>query len=263
MLLVTVSLLSGLMIYIIIMNRAELNSSLSARFVKALKNEALSLVYQPIYRIEDGQICGFEALLRWKDERLGNISPEVFIPLSEREGLQEDVTLFVINHAIREFIHTAIQNEIFLSVNINPSDLDSEKFRDKLLGLISEYNIPYKTILLEITERQGGDFEGMKIHIDKYKNHGVRFAIDDFGTGYSNLNLVTALDVDEIKIDKSLTSAIGTESLRYDLLPGLHEMFRSIADKIVFEGVGNDSNLLIVFYVQIMPDDLVIQLHRF
>lgn len=53
MLLVTVSLLSGLMIYIIIMNRAELNSSLSARFVKALKNEALSLVYQPIYRIED------------------------------------------------------------------------------------------------------------------------------------------------------------------------------------------------------------------
>ena len=92
-----------------------------------------------------------------------------------------------------------------MSVNINPSDLDSEKFRDKLLGLISEYNIPYKTILLEITERQGGDFEGMKIHIDKYKNHGVRFAIDDFGTGYSNLNLVTALDVDEIKIDKSLT----------------------------------------------------------
>lgn len=71
MLLVTVSLLSGLMIYILIMNRAELNSSLSARFVKALKNEALSLVYQPIYRIEDGQICGFEALLRWKDERLG------------------------------------------------------------------------------------------------------------------------------------------------------------------------------------------------
>ncbi|MEC4646532.1 EAL domain-containing protein, partial [Klebsiella pneumoniae] len=110
------------MIYIIIMNRAELNSSLSARFVKALKNEALSLVYQPIYRIEDGRICGFEALLRWKDETLGNISPDVFIPLSEREGLQEDVTLFVINHAIREFIHTAIQNEIFLSVNINPSD---------------------------------------------------------------------------------------------------------------------------------------------
>ncbi|RZA99243.1 EAL domain-containing protein, partial [Klebsiella pneumoniae] len=137
-------------------------------------------------------------------------------------------------------------------VNINPSDLDSEKFRDKLLGLISEYNIPYKTILLEITERQGGDFKGMKIHIDKYKNHGVRFAIDDFGTGYSNLNLVTALDVDEIKIDKSLTSAIGTESLRYDLLPGLHEMFRSIADKIVFEGVETQEqvNYLKTFWPQ-------------
>ncbi len=92
----------------------------------------------------------------------------------------------------------------------------------------------------------------MKIHIDKYKNHGVRFAIDDFGTGYSNLNLVTALDVDEIKIDKSLTSAIGTESLRYDLLPGLHEMFRSIADKIVFEGVETQEqvNYLKTFWPQ-------------
>lgn len=92
----------------------------------------------------------------------------------------------------------------------------------------------------------------MKIHIEKYKNHGVRFAIDDFGTGYSNLNLVTALDVDEIKIDKSLTSAIGTESLRYDLLPGLHEMFRTIADKIVFEGVETQEqvNYLMMFWPQ-------------
>ncbi|MEH5906373.1 EAL domain-containing protein, partial [Klebsiella pneumoniae] len=71
-------------------------------------------------------------------------------------------------------------------------------------------------------------------------------------TGYSNLNLVTALDVDEIKIDKSLTSAIGTESLRYDLLPGLHEMFRSIADKIVFEGVETQEqvNYLKTFWPQ-------------
>lgn len=252
MLLISASLLSGLMIYIIIMNRAELNSSLSIRFVKALKNEGLFLVYQPIYRIEDGNISGFEALLRWKDERLGDIGPDVFIPLSEREGVQEDVTLFVISHAIREFIHIATQKKIFLSVNINPSDLDSKKFRNTLLGLISEYNIPFNTILLEITERQGGDFEGMKTHIDKYKKHGVRFAIDDFGTGYSNLNLVTALDVDEIKIDKSLTSAIGTESLRYDLLPGLHEMFRSVADKIVFEGVETQEqvNYLKTFWPQ-------------
>lgn len=252
MLLVSVSLLTSTLIYIFIMNRLKLNTSLALRFVKALKNESLSLVYQPIYRIKGGQICGFEALLRWKDEKLGDISPDVFIPLSQREGLQEDVTLYVISHAIREFIPTAIQNGMFLSLNINPSDLDSKQFRNTLLGLIDEYNIPFKTILLEITERQGGDFEGMKIHIEKYKNHGVRFAIDDFGTGYSNLNLVTALDVDEIKIDKSLTSAIGTESLRYDLLPGLHEMFRTIADKIVFEGVETQEqvNYLMMFWPQ-------------
>ena len=68
----------------------------------------------------------------------------------------------------------------------------------------------------------------------------------------SGLPSITALDVDEIKIDKSLTSAIGTESLRYDLLPGLHEMFRSIADKIVFEGVETQEqvNYLKTFWPQ-------------
>ncbi|UBH69982.1 EAL domain-containing protein [Leclercia adecarboxylata] len=252
MLLVATSLISGLMIYIIIINRSELNSSLSVKFLKALRSEGLSLVYQPIYRINSGKICGFEALLRWKDERLGDIGPDVFIPLSERQGVQEEVTLYVISHAIREFIHTAMQNRIFLSVNVNASDLDSRKFKDTLIALISEYNIPSETILLEITERQGGDFEDMKVHIKNYKEHGVRFAIDDFGTGYSSLNLITALDVDEIKIDKSLTDAIGTESMSYNLLPGLHEMFRNISDKIVFEGVETQEqvNYLKTFWPQ-------------
>ncbi|MBD3126264.1 EAL domain-containing protein [Citrobacter braakii] len=236
-LLVIVSLISGLMIYIIIMDKREINDSLSVRFTKALKDRRLSVAYQPIYKINNDTICGFESLLRWKDERLGNIGPDVFIPLSEKEGLQGEVTLYVVTHAINDFIHIAKQNKLFLSININASDLDSVKFKETLTSLISKYNIPFGTIILEITERQGGDFEEMKEYIDFYKKHGVRFAIDDFGTGYSNLNLITALDVDEIKIDKCLTDAIGTDSLSYDLLPGLHEMFRSIADKIVFEGV--------------------------
>uniref|UniRef100_UPI00325A4AA2 EAL domain-containing protein n=1 Tax=Citrobacter freundii TaxID=546 RepID=UPI00325A4AA2 len=225
------------MIYIIIMDKREINDSLSVRFTKALKDRRLSVAYQPIYKINNDTICGFESLLRWKDERLGNIGPDVFIPLSEKEGLQGEVTLYVVTHAINDFIHIAKQNKLFLSININACDLDSVKFKETLTSLISKYNIPFGTIILEITERQGGDFEEMKEHIDFYKKHGVRFAIDDFGTGYSNLNLITALDVDEIKIDKCLTDAIGTDSLSYNLLPGLHEMFRSIADKIVFEGV--------------------------
>ncbi|ENT6814899.1 EAL domain-containing protein [Enterobacter kobei] len=237
MLLLASSLISGIMIYIIIMNRSQFNSSLPVRFVKALRGEGLSLVYQPIYRINGENICGFEVLLRWKDEILGHIGPDVFIPISERQGLQEEVSLYVLIHAIKEFIHIAIQNKIFLSLNINANDLNSGKFRETLVALVSEYTIPSGTVLLEITERQGGDFKIMSSHIKEYKNHGISFAIDDFGTGYSNLNLVKALDVDEIKIDKSLTDAIGTESLSYNLLPGLYEMFRNISDKIVFEGV--------------------------
>nr|WP_325821502.1 EAL domain-containing protein [Enterobacter roggenkampii] len=237
MFLILTSMCSGYMIYIITMNRIELNDSLSVRFSKALKNDGLSLVYQPIYRIHGENISGFEVLLRWTDDRLGDIGPDVFIPISEKEGFQEEVTMYVLNHAIREFIHVVIKNKIFLSININARDLDSTHFRNEIIALISEYSIPFGTLMLEITERQSGNFEDMKNHIKSYKEYGIKFAIDDFGTGYSNLNIISALDVDEIKIDKSLTDAIGTESLSYDLLPGLYEMFRNRSDRIVFEGV--------------------------
>jgi sensor c-di-GMP phosphodiesterase-like protein len=206
-------------------------------FAKALQQDGLSLVYQPIFKIKDESICGFETLLRWNDDRLGSIGPDVFIPLSETDGLQEEVTLYVLKHAIHDFIHVAIQYNIFLSININVSDLHSERFSSTLINLIQDYQIPNGLILLEISERHGGNLEDMKLFIEKYKLIGVRFAIDDFGTGHSNLNLISALEIDEIKIDKCFTDTIGTTSFRKNILPGLQTMFKHISEKIIFEGV--------------------------
>ncbi len=203
----------------------------------------MSLVYQPIYKIEDESIIGFETLLRWNDERLGAIGPDVFIPLSEKAGLQEDVSIYVLTHSIQEFIHVAITHNLFLSININVSDLNSERFSSTLISLVNKYNIPEGILLLEITERQSGNVEDMREYINKYKRFGVRFAIDDFGTAYSNLNLVAALDVDEIKIDKCLTDSIGTSSVNYEILPGLREMFRNISEKVVFEGMETQTQI--------------------
>ena len=243
LLLLLMSAISGTMIYIIIMGRKELNDSLSTRFLRALRTNGLSLVYQPIYKIEDESISGFETLLRWNDERLGAIGPDVFISLSEKAGLQEEVSIYVLTHSIQEFIQVVITNGLFLSININVSDLNSERFSSTLISLVNEYNIPEGVLLLEITERQSGNFEDMRGYIEKYKRFGVRFAIDDFGTAYSNLNLVAALDVDEIKIDKCLTDSIGTSSVNYEILPGLREMFRNISEKVVFEGVETQTQI--------------------
>ena len=243
LLLLLMSAISGTMIFIIIMSRKELNDSLSTRFLRALRTNGLSLVYQPIYKIEDESIIGFETLLRWNDERLGAIGPDVFIPLSEKAGLQEDVSIYVLTHSIQEFIHVAITHNLFLSININVSDLNSERFSSTLISLVKKYNIPEGILLLEITERQSGNVEDMRGYINKYKRFGVRFAIDDFGTAYSNLNLVAALDVDEIKIDKCLTDSIGTSSVNYEILPGLREMFRNISEKVVFEGMETQTQI--------------------
>lgn len=235
--LLLLSIMSGSMAYIIIISKKESRDSLSVMFAKALQQDGLSLVYQPIFKIKDESICGFETLLRWNDDRLGSIGPDVFIPLSETDGLQEEVTLYVLKHAIHDFIHVAIQYNIFLSININVSDLHSERFSSTLINLIQDYQIPNGLILLEISERHGGNLEDMKLFIEKYKLIGVRFAIDDFGTGHSNLNLISALEIDEIKIDKCFTDTIGTTSFRKNILPGLQTMFKHISEKIIFEGV--------------------------
>lgn len=231
-LIIEISLTVIIYLFFIIRN----NNSISKRFAKSLRNSNLPLVYQPIYKIHDDHICGVEVLLRWKDKKLGHVSPDIFISLS-RNNIQSDISLYVLSHSVRDFIHYAILYNIFLSININTSDLFSEKFKETLFSLIEEYDIPSGIILLEITERESEDIERMREQIRIYKRYGIKFAIDDFGAGYSNLNLVSALDVDEIKFDKSLTDAIDTESPNGDILLGLHRMFRNISNKIVFEGV--------------------------
>ncbi len=100
------------------------------------------------------------------------------------------------------------------------------------------------SLMLEITERQSASIEEIKQSVEFYQSQGILFALDDFGTGYSNLSWLSLIDVDEIKIDKSLTDSIGTESINKHILPGLIGMFRNMPRIVVFEGVENELQYL-------------------
>ncbi len=249
--LVFVSLVTGILLSIIINGSINKSLSLSTRLREAVRMKKLDIVYQPIYKLCTRNIIGVEALLRWRDDKLGPIGPDVFIPIAEKHNFIGDITLYVLKKTVHEFVEHAKKNNIFLSININSSDLLSTRFKNELFSLIRKHHIPHGIIMLEITERQSANLGALQECIKLYKDEGVMFALDDFGTGYSNLNWLSKLSVDEIKIDKSLTDSIGTESINKKILPGLVEMFKNLSEQIVFEGVETQSQ--IDFLAQKLP----------
>ncbi|WP_039058305.1 EAL domain-containing protein [Enterobacter sp. Bisph1] len=242
--LLCVASLMGIIIGALINKNLQGRQPLLSRLEHAIENKELHFVYQPLYRVKDKDIIGLEVLLRWHDKAEGNIAPDIFIPLAEEHGLINKIGLYVIEHAIKECGTILKEKNITLSVNVSCSDICSPVFYQRLVETLQQEGVAGKHILLEITERQSGHIEEIMQSISLYKEHGVLFALDDFGTGYSNLKWLSMLDVDEIKIDKSITDSIGTESINRHILPGLIAMFKDMPRVIVFEGVENEAQHL-------------------
>ncbi|NUL35224.1 EAL domain-containing protein [Kosakonia sacchari] len=239
-----VASLVGLFVGALISKNQHENQSLLTRLENAIINKELHFVYQPLYRVKDKSIIGVEVLLRWNDKQMGNIGPDIFIPLAEENGLINKISLYVVEHAIKECGAALREKDITLSINVSCSDICSKTFYQRLIDTLQQEGVAGKHIMLEITERQSGRIEDIMQSICLYKEHGVLFALDDFGTGYSNLKWLSMLDVDEIKIDKSITDSIGTQSINRHILPGLIAMFKDMPRTIVFEGVENEAQHL-------------------
>ena len=252
--LVITSVTVGLLISIIISLYLDKKRSLSARLLDAITKNKLHLVYQPIYNLKTNAIIGVEALLRWKDPDIGFISPDVFIPIAEKQGMMESLTQLVTRKAIQETQELALDNALFISINISSLDLCSPTYLPFLQNITRETRFPAERLILEITERQGANTNALKEMVEKFKQAGFNIALDDFGTGYSNLNWLSHLSIDEIKIDKSITDSIATESLNKVLLPNLISLLKNMHPKVVFEGIEKKEQ--VDYLIQNFPDAL-------
>jgi len=235
--LVSISIAIGWLFGFIINQRVLHSRTLYSRLVQAIKSDLLYLEYQPIYRLKTGKIIGVEALIRWVDDELGYISPDVFIRIAEENKIIDKISRLVLAKSIVEMLHVAKEYDIFLSINVSSQDLMSDLFMKEVFSFIDNLNIPSGLLVLELTERQSADMNTLQKVIDSYNQKGVLIALDDFGTGYSNLDWISKLKINEIKIDKSLTDSIDTFSINKNLLSGVFEIFKDVSDKIIFEGV--------------------------
>jgi len=196
--------------------------------------------YQPLICVKTRQIIGVEALLRWNNETLGEIIPDVFIPLAEQNGLIVELGRFVLTQALQ----TTKQWQQDCNPNFHVAvNLSSRQLRDMgLVGflecILHELGISSRSLELEITEGVlMNDYAGVKETLRSLSKLGVRLAMDDFGTGYSSLSYLRNYPFDTLKIDRSFVSGIPEDKASVALVNASIAMAHGLALNVVAEGV--------------------------
>jgi diguanylate cyclase (GGDEF)-like protein/PAS domain S-box-containing protein len=175
---------------------------------KAIARGALEVYYQPCVSLQDNQITGCEALVRWRHPERGMVSPAEFIPIAEETGLINQLGEWVLTKACTEA--ATWPGNIKLAVNVSPVQFKSGTLALKIMAALAASGLAAERLELEITEAVLiRDDEAALAILHQLRDIGVRIALDDFGTGYSSLSYLQRFPFDKIKIDRSFVKDIG------------------------------------------------------
>lgn len=222
------------------MERMLKDKEISALFPLAISKKQFEVYYQPKVNILDHSLCGCEALVRWiRNGKM--ISPMEFVPILEQEGTICTLDFYVFDRVcetIRAWVDKGIE-PVRVSVNFSRSHLKNPDLVDKIFSIIERYNVDTRYIEIELTEMSGYDNYGnLAAFIKTMRERGVHISIDDFGTGYSSLNLLTDLDVDTVKLDKSYSIRLDNEDEKTKILiHNIVNMVHELGFKVIVEGV--------------------------
>ncbi len=228
---------------------AEQRMVLTAALRRAIAEDALSLCYQPQIRTIDGTIHGVEALARWHDAALGEVSPARFIPLAEECGLIEQIGLWSVREACRQMANwrRAGLDIPSVSVNLSPLNFRNVALAARLAAILAEHELPANALMLEITE--GAFMQDRAAAVETMKairELGVGLSLDDFGTGYSSLSRLAHLPIRELKIDRSFMRDIECDAGALAIATAVVRVGQSLGMTVVAEGVETEGqrNLL-------------------
>ncbi len=211
----------------------------------------LSLVYQPIYRLGDGQLVGAEALLRWRHPEQGSIAPAVFIDVAEQSGLIETIGPEVLRAACVEAMrwHTEFPRGrgLFVSVNVSPRQLRSGELPNQVASTLRETGLPAAQLHIELTETAVlGDELHASALLARLRSTGVKVWLDDFGTGFSGLSHLRRVPADGVKIDRSFISDVLRDPDDLALTTAIIAMAHSLGITVIAEGVEKEGQYAIL-----------------
>ena len=232
------------------MNRlAEQRLVYSAALRNAIASEALTLHYQPQIRTVDGAIHGVEALARWHDPVLGEVSPGKFIPLAEECGLIEQIGLWSVREACQQMAawRKAGLDIPSVSVNLSPINFQNVNLAAAVAEILGDHSLPPEVLMLEITEGVIMNERSVAIEtMNALRRLGVGLSLDDFGTGYSSLSRLAQLPIRELKIDRSFMRDIESNPNARAIVTTVARVGQSLQLIVVAEGVETEGqrNLL-------------------
>ncbi|WP_022764125.1 EAL domain-containing protein [Butyrivibrio sp. XPD2006] len=206
----------------------------------ALDDDLLEVYYQPIYDPKTGLFSSCEALLRLRNPQMGFISPAVFMPVAERNGMVVSIDSFVLDEVCNMLANTdAAQNGLdYAEVNLSVVDCIQANLYENVIKTMEKHGVKPEQLNFEITETfEEGITSVMDENIGKLISYGIPFSMDDFGTGYSNLARIATLPVEIFKLDKSIIQSAFESENSYMVMLNLVKIIKSLGKEIVAEGV--------------------------
>jgi diguanylate cyclase (GGDEF)-like protein/PAS domain S-box-containing protein len=227
--------------------------TLEAELRRAIEREEIKLHYQPIVRLEDRTIAGFEALARWEHPKLGRMSPAEFISIAEEIGLIVDLGMFVLERTARQLSiwqrTVRAQEGLFASVNVSSKQLLRQDLIGDLRTVLARSSLMRGTLKLELTESVVMENPEHAAQIlSRLRELGAGLALDDFGTGHSSLSYLQRFPFDTIKIDQSFVrmSAKGTRPV---ILRSIIALAHDLGMETVAEGAETDSDAVELYHM--------------
>ena len=226
---------------------AQRKHTLYTQLHNAIDNQEFYLVYQPQFNA-DRQLIGAEALARWRNSELGEVSPAEFIPIAEESGMIDKIGQWVIKQALDDakqwhnLLHAS--SSFKLAINVSSKQFYNKHLVDYVKQQLNKQDFDGKHLEIEITEslllEQKQD---ALTAINELKNLGISIAIDDFGTGYSSLSYLAVLPLDKLKVDRAFVCDLANNETNKKLVEAMVGLAASLKINIIAEGVETASEI--------------------
>ncbi|MCG6858690.1 MAG: EAL domain-containing protein [Salaquimonas sp.] len=203
---------------------------------QAVIDEAIQPNFQPVVKLAENRLAGFEILARWRHPTRGEIKPETFIPVIEKLDLIGQFTYSFLRRACLAARHWP--PEIAIAINLSPMHIHDPLLPVKFLSILSETGFPPTRLEVEVTETALiDDLPAARATLHALQNIGIKISLDDFGTGYSNLRHLHELHFDKIKIDRSFVTSMTANADQVRIVHSVLELAKSLGMSAIAEGI--------------------------
>ncbi|TCD11386.1 putative bifunctional diguanylate cyclase/phosphodiesterase [Oricola cellulosilytica] len=209
---------------------------------KAIENEKLGVRYQPIADAKSGKLVACEALSRWNDADLGDVSPAEYIPLAEEMGMIGKVSRLVLKTAMRDCADWP--ESVNISINLSAIDFRRSRLMEEIDEALAVSGLSPSRVEIEVTETAViSNEQEMLCVLEQIRKRGIKISLDDFGTGYSSLSYLHRLPLDKVKIDRSFVEGIDSGKTPISLLRGVVNLCNTLGLEVTIEGVSSDAQI--------------------